>query len=89
MIDGQQMGCRDCGPPETHTDEQLSRAHDVIQAIGAHASNTMGDVHCNCRGWCDHWEQSSAAHLEAMVNACVPERMRFEMKWNNWTYRAR
>lgn len=91
MTDGQKMGCRDSGPPEIYTDEQLSRAADLLRAIKAHVRNVTNEqtVHCNCKHGCNHIEEAVAEEEKRMFIACVPRSMRFEMTWSSWTYRSK
>lgn len=85
------MGCTDGGPPETYSNEVLSRAYDVIKAIRAHARGTVtdDDVKCQCRNGCSHHEMVVAEVERSMIEMCIPQRMRFELTWTRWQYRSR
>lgn len=87
---GTPMGCSDSGPPESYSDEQLSRAYDVVTAIRAHARGTVtdDDIKCQCRNGCNHYEMTVGEVERSMIEACIPQRMRFEMTWSRWQYRS-
>lgn len=74
-----------------YTDEQLSRAVDVVHAIRAHVRNIVTEetVHCSCTRSCNHIEEAVGETEDQLIRACVPRQMRFEMTWSKWTYRSR
>jgi hypothetical protein len=72
-MDGQPMGCSDSAPSEDYTDEQLSRAAEIIdgaQRLARFLSPKEADA------------------LKRGVIKSLPVRMRFAITWNRWTYRS-
>lgn len=74
LTDGQPMGCSDSAPPEQYTEEQLSRAADLIEGA---------------RELARFLSPKDGEALTRRTFGALPVRMRFAITWSRWTYRAR